>query len=133
MKKDYINNINSMLNDGSVENIPIKNIDILKSIFFSDDIGDSLYKNFKRNFNSTDHDIDDLYCKTEDLVYHIHLLVNEYLIPTHDLHDDDCIKEVVKDLINKGADFYDAVSYDDFDNEIIEEYDLLYGDIGVSI
>ncbi len=133
MKNNYINNINSILNDGLIENIPIKNIDILKSIFLSDNIGDALYKNFENDFNFSDHDIDDLYRKTEDLVYRIHLLVNEYLIPTHDLHDDNSIKEVVKDLIDKGADFYSAVSFDDSDNEIIEEYNLMYSNIGVSI
>lgn len=133
MKNDYINNINSILNDGSIENIPIKNIDILKSIFLSDDIGNSLYENFENNFNSSDHDIDDLYCKTEDLVYRVHLLVNKYLIPTHNLHDDNSIKEVVKNFINEGTDFYSAVSYDDSDNEIIEEYNLIYSDIGVAI
>lgn len=133
MKKDYINNINSILNDGSVENVPIKNINILKSIFLSDDIGNSLYKGFEKDFTSSNYNIDDLYCKTEDLVYRIHLLVNEYLIPTHDLHDDNSIKEVVKDLIDKGADFYSSVSYDDSDNEIIEDYNLIYSNVGVSI
>lgn len=133
MKKDYINNINSILNDGSVENISIKNIDILKSIFLSDDIGDSLYKNFEKDFISSNHDIDDLYSKTEDLVYRIHLLVNEYLIPEHNLHDEHSIKEVINDMIDKGADFYSAVSYDNSDNEIIEEYNLIYSDVGVSL
>lgn len=133
MKNNYINNINSILIDGSVENKPLKNIDILKSIFNDDNIGDILYKGFEKDFNSSNGDIDNLYCKVEDLVYRMHLLVSEYLIPNHNLNNDYAIKEVVKDLIDKGADFYSSVSYDNTDNEIIEEYNLIYSDVGVSI
>lgn len=133
MKENYIDNINSLLSDGLIENIELRNIDILHSILFDDNIGVSLYKGFENNFYADSIDYEDLYSKTEDMIYRLHLLVNEYLIKEHNIQDETSIKKVVNDLIDKGADFYSSVSFDENDNEIIEDYDLLYNELGVPI
>lgn len=133
MKKEYLENVDSILNDGNVENIPLKNIDILKSIFHDDEVGDSLYKNFEDNYHLISSDLDDLYSKCGDLIYRMNLLVNDCLIVKYEVNDESSIKEIINDFISNDADFYSAVSYDDFDNEIIDEFEMLYNEVGVSI
>lgn len=125
MKKDYYDNIQYILNDGEIENIPLKNISILKMVFSDKDVNKLLYKGFRKNYiNEYGEDSEYLLMKVQDMVYRIFLLVNYSIYDKYGITDKNTIKDVIYNLLkNNSLSFYDAVSYDDYDLEIINEHD----------
>lgn len=125
-KSDFNNNITQILDSKRIENISLKNVNFIKNIIFDKHINKQLYKNFKENYEiSYGDDLEWLYMKTEDLVYRINLLVNNCIIDKYGLVDENFLKEVVLLFIeNRNVSFYDAVSFDDSDYEIISEFDF---------
>lgn len=121
MKNIFKENLNSLLNDKSVENIPLKEVSILSYLINDDDLFDNIYNHFKKEFNSL-FEIDDLYMKSEDFMYRLNLLVNDYIIPRYGNINNHDIKEKVKELVNRNIDLYSSVSYDDTDILIIEDF-----------
>lgn len=125
MKKNYYENIQYILNDGEIEGIPLKNVSILKKIFSDKSINKLLYKGFKNNYeNEYGDSFDYLFMKVEDMVYRIFLLVNYSICDKYGITDENVIKDTIYNLLkNNDISFYDAVSYDDYDLEIIRDHD----------
>lgn len=125
-KNDFNNNINQILNSKKIENINLKNVNILKYILSNKIINKQLYKGFKENYEKTyGDDLEYLYMKIEDLVYRVNLLVNNCIIDKYGISDENFIKSVVLLFIeDKNISFYDAVSFDDYDYEIVSEFDF---------
>lgn len=132
MKKDYLRNINGILEDGHVEGIELQNIDMLKAVFSDKSLSDLIYKGFESNFE-WEFNEDDLYMKSEDLVYRLHLAINKWLIPIYEITDVNELKSYLTELININIDLYSGVGYDDSDNEIIEEFKEQFPKKDVSI
>lgn len=120
MKRDYLQNINDILTEGIIEGQTLNNIDVLKEIFKDNEISNLLYKNFKSNFDFS-FSYDDLYMKTQDLVYRVNLLVDNLIVPLYGDKDFTKIKNEMKSFVQSDIDLYSAVSYDDSDKEFIEE------------
>jgi len=125
-KSDFNNNINQILDSKKIENINLKNVNILKNILSNKIINKQLYKGFKENYEKTyGDDLECLYMKTEDLVYRVNLLVNNCIIDKYGISDENFIKAVVLLFTeDKNISFYDAVSFDDYDYEIVSEFDF---------
>ena len=117
----YTKNIKDILRDKNVENCPLSNIDLLKNILFDNVLGYKIYKKFLNNFNDLE-DMDMLFSKTQDLVYRLNYVINNWLIPTYNLSNHE-IKETIKKLVDYDADFYSAVSYDDSDKEMVYDFE----------
>ncbi len=122
MKNEYSNIVKSILENGTIEGIKIENLNLLKDVMNDEEINDLLYKNYENNFPI---DSNDTIMKTQDLVYRVNYCINNCLLKRYNPNDYVEIKSSIKNLIIKDADFYSAVSYDDFDKEMIEEFDFL--------
>lgn len=126
MKKDFYDNLEDIFNSGYVENIKLNQMDTIKEIFKNKEISSALYENFKDNFNNfCEHD--DLFSKTQDLVYRLNYVL-ENCIESSDIDD---IVDKIKISILNGMDYYSAVSYDESDIEIKEEYEDRLSDISI--
>lgn len=126
-EKDFKKNVKAILDAGAIENIPIKQLNILKNISKDKNLMHLFFLEFEHHFPYEDG-IDMLLCKTQDFIYRLDMAINDWLIPKYNL-DDNSIKSTLMDLIFDDIDLYSAVNYDDSDLEIIEEYnDLLPSD-----
>ena len=125
-KKDFNNCIIDILNQKHIENMPLDNIKTLKSVFSNKEINKLLYKGFKEDYNNIyGDDLDYFLMKVQDMVYRIHLLVNYSLYDRYGINDKNTINDVILKLLqNNSVSFYDGVSYDDSDYEIIDNHDL---------
>lgn len=124
-KNDFKDNIKKILSIGIIESKPLTQIDILKELFRDDNLTDLFFMNFTKNY-PIEYGLDELFMKTQDFVYRLHYAISEWLLSIHGITDIDDIKLVLNDLINNNIDFYSAVSYDEFDKEIIEEYETIF-------
>lgn len=118
MIKDYVSNINELLDEGQIEGVKLNNVEMLKKLFNDSDINNSLFENFTEYFLDNFEE-DDLYMKCEDLVLNVHSFVSDFLIEAYNLNDYDEIKDILKVAIDNKADFYGA--YDEENKEVIEE------------
>lgn len=125
MIKDYIENIDSILKNGNIEKIKIERTNLLKDIIFNSwKFSDKLFIKFIDNFYNSNFNFDDLIMKTQDMIYRINLIVNKLLIPKYNFDNAIDISSLLLDIMEEeDLDFYSAVSYDDNDKEIIEEFD----------
>ena len=129
-KKDFLDNVEDILNVGIIENTPLSNIDILKDISKDDNLMNLFYLEFEKNYPYEDGE-DMLLCKTQDFVYRLNMAINDWLIPMHEINSIDNIKKVLTDLIFEDIDLYSAVSYDKSDYELIEEFDSIFPNINI--
>ena len=129
-KKDFLDNVEDILNVGIIENTPLSNIDILKDISKDDNLMNLFYLEFEKNYPYEDGE-DMLLCKTQDFVYRLNMAINDWLIPMHEINTIDNIKKTVIDLIFEDIDLYSAVSYDKSDYELIEEFDSIFPNINI--
>ena len=121
IKRDFIKNVNNILNYGKVEGINLENIDLLKQVFNDDRIQDIFYDGFKNNFSLFYED--DMLMKSQDFAYQLNLFINNSLIPYYQTEDIDLIIEKTKDLcINNGLDLYSSVNYNKYDEELIKDF-----------
>ncbi len=127
----FFKNASNILENGEIENIKIKNIDILESIFRDSDLADKLYNGFIKNYNSEYDNNDMLLTKTNDFMYRLSLLINDSLIPIHKIDETKDIKDALNYLLEKDIDLYSAVSYDPSDMEIIEEFESEFKSIDI--
>ena len=129
--KKFNDEILSILKNGEIENISLENIETLEYIILDDDINKELYTKFKDNYlNLYGDDLSDFYCKLQDMVYRINLLVNNNLIDKRNIDDIDKIKDITNKAIDYDAtSFLDAVSYDQNDAEIIEEQGFIIDEV----
>lgn len=129
-KKDFLDNVEDILNVGIIENTPLSNIDILKDISKDDNLMNLFYLEFEKNYPYEDGE-DMLLCKTQDFVYRLNMAINDWLIPMHEINTIDNIKKTLIDLIFEDIDLYSAVSYDKSDYELIEEFDSIFPNINI--
>lgn len=124
--KQFNNNINDILDNGNIENIPIPNVDLIKSIVLDSNLNKILFKKFKNNYKSIyGDDLENFYMKVQDLLYRLHLLVNHILINNLDVNKEEVIYDAIYSyVINDSISLYDAVNYDDTDLEELKQ-DLL--------
>lgn len=124
--KQFNNNINDILDNGNIENIPIPNVDLIKSIVLDTNLNKILFKKFKNNYKSIYGDnLENFYMKVQDLLYRLHLLINHILINNLDVNKEEVIYDAIYSyVINDSISLYDAVNYDDTDLEELKE-DLL--------
>lgn len=132
MKQKYIDCINYILNDGVIENHSIENIDIIRNVLNDSKVGNRIYENFMHNF-SLDFDEEDLSMKVQDLIYRINILVNECIIPKNNISDYDDIRKIIDETLNQDIDLYSAVSYDDTDNDLQDEFNSILVEKGFNI
>ena len=129
-KEEFMDILNDILIEGKVENIPLSNIDILKDILKDNDLTNLFFLEFEKNYP---YDDDILVCKTQDFIYRLNLAVNEWLIPKHNLTNVEDIKSKLFDLVFDDIDLYSAVNYNDFDKEIIQDFEELFPQEDISI
>ena len=129
-KKDFLDNVEDILNVGIIENTPLSNIDILRDISKDDNLMNLFYLEFEKNYPYEDGE-DMLLCKTQDFVYRLNMAINDWLIPMHEINTIDNIKKTLIDLIFEDIDLYSAVSYDKSDYELIEEFDSIFPNINI--
>lgn len=131
-KEQFKENISSILEDKNVESIPLKNIEILNYILNDEELLNQMYKHFEDNFN-LEFEEDDLYMKTEDFVYRLNMLVNDFVIPKYDFHDKEDIKNKVQELVDSNIDLYSGVSYDESDRIVLDEFCELCNEMEINI
>lgn len=131
-KEQFKENISSILEDKNVESIPLKNIEILNYILNDEELLNQMYKHFEDNFN-LEFEEDDLYMKTEDFVYRLNMLVNDFVIPKYDFHDKEDIKNKVQELVDSNIDLYSGVSYDESDRIVLAEFCELCNEMEINI
>lgn len=112
-QKDFKKTINEILTEGKIEGKDIKNIDTLKYLLDDRKINKSLYDGFTKNYEMEyGSNRDYILMKIQDMLYRLHLLVNYNFVERYGIIDNDDI------------DFYDAVSFDDSDFEIVDLQDF---------
>ena len=125
-QKNFNKTINEVLDEGKIENKDIKNIDTLRYILEDKKINKCLYDGFTKNYEMEyGSNREYLLMKIQDMLYRLHLLVNYNFVERYGVVDNDTIKNAVSILIdNENIDFYDAVSFDDSDFEIVDLQDF---------
>lgn len=129
-KEEFMEILNDILIEGKVEKQQLSNIDLLKDLLKDNDLTNLFFLEFERNYP---YDDDILVCKTQDFIYRLNLAINDWLIPKHDITDIEDIKSTLIDLITNHIDLYSAVNYNDFDKEIIEDFEELLPQKDISI
>ncbi len=129
-KQDFLDNVDDILNVGIIENKPLSNIDILKSISKDDNLMNLFYLEFEKNYPDED---DMLFSKTQDFVYRLNMAINDWLIPMHGINTIREIKSTLTDLIFEDIDLYSAVSFDESDKECIEEFETIFPNKDIKI
>ena len=125
-QKDFNKTINEVLESSKIENQDIKNIDVLRFLLEDKKINKSLYDGFTKNYEMEyGSNRDYILMKIQDMLYRLHLLVNYNFIERYGVIDNDAIRNAVSVLIdNESIDFYDAVSFDSSDFEIVDLQDF---------
>ena len=121
--EQFNNNINDILDEGKIENIPIPNVEMIKSIILESNLNKILFDRFKRNYKSTyGNDLKYFYMKVQDLLYRLHLLINHILINKLDIDKEEYVYDAIYSyVINDSLTLYDAVNYDDTDLEELKD------------
>lgn len=130
MKNNYKKNLDYILSDGKIENIPITNLDLIKDILNDNNLGRKIYEEFCNNLD--DISSDNCLMKVQDLIYRLSLLVNKILIEKYNITELDSIKNIINSAMDNGIDLVSAVSYDESDKEILMEFDDIIEDIGIN-
>lgn len=124
MKQKYIDCINYILNNDVIENHSIENMDIIRNILNDNVVGNTIYEQFMKNF-SLDFEEDDLFMKVQDLIYRLNILINACIKFENNINDYDGIMNLIKEVLNQDIDLYSAVSYDDTDNDLQDEFNSI--------
>ena len=124
MKQEFIVAVNNILNKGKVEGVGLERKDLLKDIFNDKRIQNIFYDGFKDNFSLFYND--DMLMKSQDFIYQLNLFINYSLIPYYETENLDFLVEKTKELcINSNLDLYSSVNYNNFDIEIIREFNSI--------
>lgn len=125
-QKDFKKTINEILTEGKIEGKDIKNIDTLKYLLDDRKINKSLYDGFTKNYEiEYGSNRDYILMKIQYMLYRLHLLVNYNFVERYGIIDKNNIRNAISILIdNDDIDFYDAVSFDDSDFEIVDLQDF---------
>ena len=118
---DFKNNITNILSDSCIENITIKQLEILKELSMDSNLIHLFFLDFESNYPYEDG-LDLQYLKTQDFLYRLDNIVNDWIILKHKIMKLSDIKKVLINLISENYDFYSAVNYDNSDEKMFEEY-----------
>lgn len=129
MREYYKENLNTIFESGNIENIPIDNLDTIKGLIEDPDLNERFYRRFNHNYESMNLETSDINMKVNDFIYRLNLLINKVLIPNHI----DNFKETINGLLDDDIDLFSAVSFDDSDNEIIEDFEYMVNDRDIKI
>lgn len=122
IREDFFENVKYILSDGIVEGYKLQQKEVLKEIFKDKELNDSLYNEFYNNFIGFERD--DNLMKTQDLMYRLDVLVDQYIVKEKGISDIDSIKDNIKELMNNYIDLYSAVDFDENYEELFEDYDF---------
>lgn len=131
-EKDFKENIDNILSGGNIEGKKIKQPDMLKQISKDKNLMHLFFLEFEMRYPYEDG-LDMLFCKTEDFIYRLDMAINDWLIPMHNIKTYKEIKSTLMDLIFEDIDLYSAVSYDESDKEIIDEFESIFSNKEINI
>lgn len=131
-EKDFKENIDNILSGGNIEGKKIKQPDMLKQISKDKNLMHLFFLEFEMRYPYEDG-LDMLFCKTEDFIYRLDMSINDWLIPMHNIKTYKEIKSTLMDLIFEDIDLYSAVSYDESDKEIIDEFESIFSNKEINI
>lgn len=131
-EKDFKENIDNILNVNNIEGKKIKQSDMLKQISKDKNLMHLFFLEFEMRYPYEDG-LDMIFCKTEDFVYRLDMAINDWLIPMHNIKTYKEIKSTFMDLIFEDIDLYSAVSYDESDKEIINEFESIFSNKEINI
>lgn len=131
-ENDFKENIDNILSGGNIEGKKIKQPDILKQISKDKNLMNLFFLEFEMRYPYEDG-LDMLFCKTEDFIYRLDMSINDWLIPMHNIKTYKDIKSTFMDLIFEDIDLYSAVSYDESDKEIIDEFESIFSNKDINI
>lgn len=131
-EKDFKENIDNILSGGNIEGKKIKQPDMLKQISKDKNLMHLFFLEFEMRYPYEDG-LDMLFCKTEDFIYRLDMAINDWLIPMHNIKTYKEIKSTLMDLIFEDIDLYSAVSYDESDKEIIDEFESIFSNKDINI
>lgn len=131
-EKDIKENIDNILSGGNIEGKKIKQPDMLKQISKDKNLMHLFFLEFEMRYPYEDG-LDMLFCKTEDFIYRLDMAINDWLIPMHNIKTYKEIKSALMDLIFEDIDLYSAVSYDESDKEIIDEFESIFSNKEINI
>lgn len=131
-EKDFKENIDNILSACNIEGKKIKQPDMLKQISKDKNLMHLFFLEFEMRYPYEDG-LDMLFCKTEDFVYRLDMAINDWLIPMHNIKTYKEIKSTFMDLIFEDIDLYSAVSYDESDKEIIDEFESIFSNKEINI
>lgn len=119
----YKNVTEEILYNKEVERIPIKSIEVITKLLEDQETNKILFKGFMDNLDLDETLYDIFTAKVQDMIYRLDLLVSDCLQDIYEIDDFDSIKNIfIKLSKNNNVSFFDAVSYDKYDNEIIDEF-----------
>lgn len=122
-KQEFYDSINQILNEGTIEGINIPNVDSIRYIINNEKINNKLYHEFCRNYNMMfENDVSMIQCKLQDMIYRIHLLDYHFADNHAIASQDDIVRYINSSLDLKNDDLFDAVSYDESDLEIVQDF-----------
>lgn len=121
-KKEFNDSINQILNEGTIENIKIPNVDSIRYIVNNERINNKLYHEFCGHYNTMFSDDSMIQCKLQDMIYRIHLLDYHFADNHAIASQDDIVRYINSSLDLKNDDLFDAVSYDESDLEIVQDF-----------
>lgn len=124
MKKLFDDAVRDIIDSKSVNNIPLKNIEIIKYVLNDKDINKRIYKMFKEDYVVVfGNDKDYLFMKVEDMVYRVNLIINSIIIDLYGITDKNTIKSAIVSLLDNHETYlFDGISYDSSDYEVIHDY-----------
>lgn len=130
--KSFDEIINNILSQEKIENVPLKNCNLIKQVIFDDKLHNTFYKKFESSFNSCVEDDSLINTKINDFVYRVNIFINNYLIDKCNIDDKQLMVIETHKYLNDNFDFYSAVDYSDFDiEEIVSEATYINKDIKI--
>lgn len=122
MKKLFYNAISDIITNKKVNNITLKNIEIIKYVLNNKEINKKIYKKFKENYNlKFASDKDYIIMKAEDIVYKIHLLIS-IIIYDYSITNKNKIRKTINLFLDNSNSIFTPVNYNMKDIEITNEY-----------
>lgn len=131
-EKNFKENIDNILRACNIEGKTLKQPNLLKKISKDKNLMHLFFLEFEMRYPYQDG-YDMLFCKTQDFIYRLDMAINDWLIPMHNIKTYKEIKSTFIDLIFEDIDLYSAVSYDESDKEIIDEFESIFSNKDINI
>lgn len=129
--KIFNDNINDILKNKKIENVPIINVNLIKRLLKDKELNKELFKQYQTNYINSVNEDDLYYLKTEDLIYRLNIFVNYIIIGKLKITDFNEIKKMILNSIND-IDLVSSVDYNSNDiKEMFEDFEETYGGINI--